>query len=436
MAMNVKRETWIGLAIILVLVSIFSVVVVRRLTASPEEKSVAASTVPEPSKLPAAPAEEKPDKPQDWMAGRPTLLTPNHASHGSKHSPDELGSWGTAAAKPADAAAAKQTGASLIPAAPQATPATGAEDRYLAPADPSKAPIAVEVVAQSPGAGTATAAVPATADASGPALAPADPGVSAVGGLNDPGAAGGIPPAPIAAAPSPQASRFPDRAAYEGSPPPARPSRAHNDSAVVRNPYNNSSYGGRAGMGYAGGGYGETGRRPSDSAYAASARNDGSYEVQPNDNYWLISERVYGTGAYFRALAEHNRNKVVRTDRLSPGTVIATPSTAELEKSYPDLCPKASRREAARTRAVGAFSQAGYAGGGRTYVVQEGDTLVSIAKHELGKTSRWGEIYELNKAALGKDYNYLTPGMQLAMPAKDAEPADRTTRRPGTEYQR
>ena len=46
-------------------------------------------------------------------------------------------------------------------------------------------------------------------------------------------------------------------------------------------------------------------------------RDDGKYEVQPNDSYWTISERVYGSGAYFRALAEQNRGKAARPDRLA-----------------------------------------------------------------------------------------------------------------------
>ena len=69
------------------------------------------------------------------------------------------------------------------------------------------------------------------------------------------------------------------------------------------------------------------------------------------------------------------------------------------------------------------------AGGGRTYVVQEGDTLSSIARNELGKVSRWAEIYQLNREALGKDYDYLTPGMRLVLPIRDSQSGDRTTRR-------
>ena len=163
-------------------------------------------------------------------------------------------------------------------------------------------------------------------------------------------------------------------------------------------------------------------------------RGDGKYEVQPNDSFWTISEKVYGSGAYFRALAEQNRGKAARPDRLPPGLVITTPPVAQLEKDYPDLCPRATRRETVRNRADALHgypgaTMASTAGGGRTYVVQEGDTLSSIARNELGKVSRWAEIYQLNRAALGRDFDYLTPGMRLVLPIRDAQPGDRTTRR-------
>ncbi len=160
-------------------------------------------------------------------------------------------------------------------------------------------------------------------------------------------------------------------------------------------------------------------------------RADGMYEVLPNDSYWTISQRVYGSGAYFKALAEANRGKTARPDRLAPGLLISTPPVAQLEKDYTDFCPRANHREAVRNRAAGTASLAAYSGG-RTYVVQEGDTLSSIARNELGKVSRWADIYQLNREALGKDYDYLTPGMKLALPPTEGPTADRTARRTDT----
>lgn len=166
-------------------------------------------------------------------------------------------------------------------------------------------------------------------------------------------------------------------------------------------------------------------------------RDDGKYEVQPNDSYWTISERLFGTGAYFNALARHNRSAGAEEDRLQPGTLIATPTAAELEKSYPDLCPRPTRRDALQSQAqsrASTVSGRSRRHGGRTYTVAEGDTLFGIARYELGKASRWAEIYDLNRDVLGKDFNYLTPGTQLVLP--DAEKSDVIARPSGTLYRR
>jgi nucleoid-associated protein YgaU len=167
--------------------------------------------------------------------------------------------------------------------------------------------------------------------------------------------------------------------------------------------------------------------------YAAKrVRNaSGEYEVQPNDSYWVISQKLYGSGAYFKALAEHNRGKVPREDRLDVGMVISAPDVPELEKAYPDLCPKPSRRETVRKRASLVSTRTPYVGG-RTYVVEEGDTLFDIARHLLGKASRWVEIQQLNRDLVGDDPDYISPGMQLVVP--DDEPSERVTQRPRPIY--
>jgi nucleoid-associated protein YgaU len=174
--------------------------------------------------------------------------------------------------------------------------------------------------------------------------------------------------------------------------------------------------------------FGSSPRRSSSSSSfnaSPSRREDGKYEVRPNDSYWAISESLYGTGAYFKALAQHNRKGDLGDDQLKPGSLILAPDVAELEKLYPDLCPKASRREAMQTQSQARTSTVGMRGSyrnGRTYTVAEGDTLFDIARYELGKASRWVEIYDLNRDVLGKDFNYLTPGTQLTLPDGDSKP--------------
>ena len=48
--------------------------------------------------------------------------------------------------------------------------------------------------------------------------------------------------------------------------------------------------------------------------------------------------------------------------------------------------------------------------GGRTYTVASGDTLFSIARYELGKASRWAEIYDMNRDVLGKNFQRAPAG--------------------------
>jgi nucleoid-associated protein YgaU len=52
-----------------------------------------------------------------------------------------------------------------------------------------------------------------------------------------------------------------------------------------------------------------------------------------------------------------------------------------------------------------------------TYTVVRGDSLWKIAKVCLGKGSRWGEIYELNKSVIGKNPGMIYIGQVFRLPA-------------------
>lgn len=145
-------------------------------------------------------------------------------------------------------------------------------------------------------------------------------------------------------------------------------------------------------------------------------RSGESYTIEPNDNYWRISQKLYGTGAFFKALFEHNRQDYPRADRLRPGDLISAPSIEVLERTYPDLCPRPQHRQVEQ-KMMRAVSGRKLPRGGAVYVVEEGDTLFDIAKYELGQASRWGELYELNRDLLGEQGDHLKPGMELVLPA-------------------
>lgn len=166
------------------------------------------------------------------------------------------------------------------------------------------------------------------------------------------------------------------------------------------------------------------------------------YTIAPNDNFWTISRRQYGSGRYFAALAKHNQDRVADPQRLRPGIQISTPPAAALEAKYPELIDKsgAAAAPAPRTSSIAGdgrplfahpsaalpasepppsgAQQAGYfysKSGEPMYRVGGDDTLGSIAQKHLGRASRWTEIYDQNREILKSPEN-LTIGTVIRLP--------------------
>lgn len=55
-------------------------------------------------------------------------------------------------------------------------------------------------------------------------------------------------------------------------------------------------------------------------------------------------------------------------------------------------------------------------GSTRTYTVQSGDTLWTIAQATMGSGARWEELFEANSEQLGGDPNHVRAGMELVVP--------------------
>ncbi len=161
----------------------------------------------------------------------------------------------------------------------------------------------------------------------------------------------------------------------------------------------------------------------------------GKYVVQPNDNYWTICEKVYGAGAFFKALQQYNGGLGPSAARLQVGEVVEVPPTTVLRQKFGELCPK-PRREQAASRMQPVSAGPRQCAGATIYTVEQGDTLFDIARHQLGKASRWIEIYDMNREALGDDFHYLRPGTELVIPNAAAQSAESLTRQPGGAMQR
>ncbi len=153
--------------------------------------------------------------------------------------------------------------------------------------------------------------------------------------------------------------------------------------------------------------------------------------MQPNDNYWSVSEKVYGTGGYFKAVYEHNRRQHSQSDRLQVGDALDVPDEATLQQMHPELCPKPAGGTAAVQVSATAVARP-QAPGTRRYVVADGDTLFEIARRELGQSSRWGEIYQLNHDQLGNNFDYLHAGTELLIPSSDGSSASLAREPTGT----
>jgi len=115
----------------------------------------------------------------------------------------------------------------------------------------------------------------------------------------------------------------------------------------------------------------------------------------------------------------------------APSPLSALPPSSGVSVRPPDPSPSTLNPPSARTNPPEALAPNGGSplkSGRRTYVVQNGDTLYDIARQQLGKASRWREIYELNKDLINTRWLDLEPGTQLLLPDAASESL---TERPG-----
>jgi len=414
------KEAKIGVAVIMILLITFGVVLARRLSSSSPTPTATASTNQDNDDLQRKEVPAAADTPlQIASAGssRPTVVEPEQARGKTPTpSPGVSGQWngisaggqatqetGTSAAKP-----------SYMPTPPEPpwhqsvseqSDLADAAQRYDAYRDRTPEP-SLDAAPVAP-SGNALRVLPA----------PGQPSQQALGDARTQSGSASYSVGVSSTATMPtyqQTSRY----SYPASPPSPAPARSVPVSSGQFNPGLPSEPG-----------------LPKD--IEGLTNENGEYEIQPNDSFWVISKRLYGTGAYFKALSEHNSDQVADGNRLKIGDVILAPDVSELEDSYPGLCPKPGRGELLRNRVTTVSARSPYTAG-RTYEVEEGDTLCDIARWELGKTARWTEIYELNRDLLGNDFDYLVPGTQLVLPNDNHEPADAITSRPdnGAVYQR
>jgi nucleoid-associated protein YgaU len=147
------------------------------------------------------------------------------------------------------------------------------------------------------------------------------------------------------------------------------------------------------------------------------------YTVEPSDNFWSISRKVYGSGRYFNALAAHNIATVPKPETMKPGTIIEIPPVELLDQKYGLAVARTPPAAETRPGAASPTPKATPVEDGffvdetglPMYKISDEDTLSSIARNHLGRASRWIQILELNRDKL-QDGNTIAVGTILRLP--------------------
>ncbi|QDT89734.1 LysM peptidoglycan-binding domain-containing protein [Gimesia algae] len=147
----------------------------------------------------------------------------------------------------------------------------------------------------------------------------------------------------------------------------------------------------------------------------------GEYVVQNGENFWTISKKLYGTGRYFQLLAQINKSRVSDPRKMKPGLKLIAPDQAAIEARY-QASHKATQTivsEFAGNKAVRKSGKpSGFfisSDGQPMYRVGGNDTLTDISQKHLGRSSRWYQIYQINRQRL-QNPNKLQIGTELQLP--------------------
>lgn len=147
---------------------------------------------------------------------------------------------------------------------------------------------------------------------------------------------------------------------------------------------------------------------------SAATGSASTYTIARGDSMYVIAQKVYGNGNLWPKIVQANVG--VNPNRLKIGQVLRIPSKEEVAPA-PETAP---RQEPASGSALVRDPRS-------EYQVVSGDSLEKISRKLYGRTTRWEEIYELNKATIGGDARRLKIGMVLKLPAAPTSGIGATT---------
>ncbi len=124
------------------------------------------------------------------------------------------------------------------------------------------------------------------------------------------------------------------------------------------------------------------------------------YVVQSGDSMWTISKRWFGDANRWREIARGNPN--INAERLTVGQRLQLPARDDTGPVGMNRAISIPRSQVPAT--------------GRYYTVRSGDTLSTIAEKHYRSESRWRDIYNANRSAIGGNPDRLQVGMKLRIP--------------------
>ncbi len=130
----------------------------------------------------------------------------------------------------------------------------------------------------------------------------------------------------------------------------------------------------------------------------------GVHIVKPGETLYQIAKKYYGRGEMWTVIAR--ANKELHPGSLHAGAKLIIPAAGKAKEHFDGP----ATRTAELPKNVDKSKV-------KTYTIKSGDSFSTIAREHLGSSARWKEIYELNKAKIGKPEN-LKVGQTIYLPNK------------------
>jgi nucleoid-associated protein YgaU len=138
------------------------------------------------------------------------------------------------------------------------------------------------------------------------------------------------------------------------------------------------------------------------------------YQVHKGDTIKGIARAWLGDEKLAESLYDFNKSRIPDVKHLSARLTLVFPHSKFAKKPEQGTAGSSQTATMPAGMKKDEIKPTTEPAGDKKYVVKEGDTLYGIAKHELGKGSRWEEIASLNHL----DGNMVKKGQTLLMPAK------------------